>query len=141
VRNLSPSGALLDGGSLPAPGAKVRLLRGALSAHGEIAWQSGEQAGVRFAEPIGVAEWVKRVGHPGQQRVDEAIAALRGRDPVARSGDKPAAPSLDGIAAEIHAICERLAGSSSMTVELAEELVKLDTLAQAIRRLAPDCAP
>jgi hypothetical protein len=38
VRNLSPHGALVDGGSLPPAGASVRLVRGDLSAEGEIAW-------------------------------------------------------------------------------------------------------
>ena len=133
VRNMSRSGALLDGGSLPPEGAKVRLIRGELSAEGEIAWQRGGHAGIRFSGEVEVGVWVKRVGHAGQERVDSAIAALRRNEPVAVDAQ---APSLARIGAELQAICERLAGSVTMTVEFGEDLVKLDTLAQTIQQLS-----
>ena len=133
VRNLSARGALLDGGSLPPAGARVRLLRGELSAEGEVAWTAHGHAGIRFAGQIDVGAWVKRLGHPGQQRVDEAVAALRRDRPLP---DPEPAPSLGSIGAGLDAICERIAGSSAMTVELAEELVKLDALARAVQQLA-----
>ena len=131
VRNLSAHGALLDGGSLPPAGARVRLLRGELSADGLVAWTAHGHAGVRFAREIDVGAWVKRLGHPGQQRVDEAIAALRREQPVP---DPEPSPSLNAISAELDSICERLAGSPAMTVEFAEELVKLDALARALQQ-------
>ena len=132
VRNLSAHGALLDGGSLPPAGAPVRLLRGELSADGQVAWAAHGHAGIRFAGEIDVGAWVKRLGHPGQQRVDEAVAALR-RDH--RLPDPEPSPALSAIGAELDAICERLAGSPAMTVEFAEELVKLDALARALQQM------
>jgi hypothetical protein len=142
VRNLSPHGALVDGGSLPPAGASVRLVRGDLSAEGEIAWQTGGQAGMRFAGEIDVSLWVKRtdhpgrqrVGHPGQQRVDNAIAALRTHEPTPRDANNAEPASLARISAELDEICERLAGSPAMTVELGEELMKLDALARALQQ-------
>jgi hypothetical protein len=136
VRNLSSQGALLDGGSLPSPGARVRLVRGDLSAEGEVAWQTGGQAGLRFAGEINVNEWVKRVGHPGQQRVDTVIAALRDDVATPANADVVEPPSLARVSQELNEICERLASSPGMTVELGEELVKLDSLAHALRQLA-----
>lgn len=133
VRNMSHRGALLDGGSLPQTGAKVRLVRGELSAEGSIAWQHDGQAGIRFAGEIDVASWVKKVGHTGQQRVDNAIAALRRHDAVPDFAAQ--APSLERISLELQVICDRLAGSPTMTAEFGEELVKLDTLAQTLRQL------
>jgi hypothetical protein len=133
VRNMSRNGALMDGVSLPPQGARVRLVRGELSAEGEIAWQREGHAGIRFTGEVEVGAWVKKIGHVGQQRVDNTIAALRRNEPVRIDGQ---APSLARISAELQAICECLAGSPTMTVEFGEELVKLDTLAQTLQQLA-----
>ena len=133
VRNLSSRGALLDGVSLPPAGVRVRLLRGELSAEGQVAWATHGHAGIRFAGDIDVAAWVKRLGHPGQQRVDEAVAAMRRDQPLPEPDDHISA-SLGAISAELDAICERLAASPDMTVDLAEELVKLDALARALQQ-------
>jgi hypothetical protein len=135
LRNLSTRGALLDGPSLPPAGSRVRVLRGELSADGEIAWQDQSQAGLRFSGEIEVEKWVQRIGHRGQQRVDETVAALRAheRAPLTeRSGD----PSLAELSEELDRICQRLADSPAMTVELAEELLRLNGLAGSLQRLA-----
>lgn len=134
VRNMSQRGALLDGSSLPSAGTKVRLARGELSAGGNIAWQRDGQAGIRFVGEIDISSWVKKVGHTGQQRVDNAIAALRRHEPVPDFDMQ--APSLERISLDLQLICDRLGGSPTMTVEFGEELVKLDTLAQTLRQLA-----
>jgi hypothetical protein len=135
VRNMSRTGALLDGGSLPAAGMRIRLVRGELSAEGEVAWQHDGQAGIRFSAEIDVAAWVKKIGHSGQQRVDNAFAALRRQEALPAYAE--AQPlSLARIGVELQAICERLAGSAVVTVEFGEELVKLDTLAQRLQQLA-----
>jgi hypothetical protein len=136
VRNLSPRGALLDGGSLPPPGASVRLIRGDLSVEGEIAWQVHGQAGIRFSGAIDVAVWVKKIGHTGQQRVDDTIAAFRSNSPLPAHTHSVQPLSLACISHELDAVCERLAGSAAMVAELGDELVKLDTLAQNLRELA-----
>jgi hypothetical protein len=135
VRNMSQHGALLDGGSLPPAGARVRLIRGELSVDGEIAWQHDCQAGISFSGEIDVGAWVKKVGHTGQQHVDDAIAALR-RNQALPANSGPQTPSLARIGEELHAICERLASSPVITVEFGEELVKLDTLAQTLQQLS-----
>jgi hypothetical protein len=127
---------LLDGGSLPPAGAKVRLVRGGLSADGEIAWQREDQAGLHFSGAIDVGAWVKRTGHTGQQRVDDAIAAIRRQEPAPAYVESAPAPSLSLLSEELQMICERLSSSAALTTELGEDLVKLDTLAQRLRRLA-----
>ena len=45
VRNLSTRGAFVDGNSLPSAGASFRLVRGQLSADGEVAWAAHGHAG------------------------------------------------------------------------------------------------
>jgi hypothetical protein len=46
------------------------------------------------------------------------------------------APSLGRISDELDGICGRLSASSSMTIEIGEELVKLDALARALQQIA-----
>jgi hypothetical protein len=136
LRNLSLRGALLEAPSLPPAGSKVRLVRGDLSAEGEIAWQKGGIAGLSFSEDIDVPQWVRRIGHRGQQRVDEALAALRAHKPARSVDDRQKSASLARMSAELDSICERLALFPEMNVDFAEELLKLDVLAQNLRRLS-----
>jgi hypothetical protein len=142
VRNLSSRGALVDGGSLPSAGTTVRLMRGELSAEALVAWEAEGHAGIRFAAEIDVPEWVKQLGHPGQQRVDSAVEALRRNQPQPQPSNAEAAnaPSLVRISEELDAVCERLAASPAMTVEIGEELVRLDALARTLERLASEQA-
>lgn len=136
LRNLSARGALLEAPALPPTGSKVHLVRGELSAEGEIAWQKDGVAGLRFCGEIDAAQWVRRIGHRGQQRVDEAMAALRAHKPARSVDDRDKSASLVRMSAELDAISERLALFPEMNVDFAEELLKLDALAQNLRRLS-----
>jgi len=134
VRNLSARGALLEGPGLVRAGTRVRLMRGSLAADGEIAWDADRQAGIRFNGTIDVAAWIKRVEHSGQQSVDAVVATLRSEAP-ASAGFDPQKPSLARIVLELDSICERLAGSPSMSVEVGEELVRLEALARTLEQI------
>jgi hypothetical protein len=136
IRNISARGALVDGRTLPPVGTPVRLTRGRFSAVGQLAWAGEGQAGVNFDCEIDVPSWVQRVGHGGQQRVDGVIAALRSgvRPPEAHHGG--ADLSLGEISAALDETCERLAQTPIMSIAFGEELIKLDSLAQSLRRLA-----
>ena len=135
IRNLSSHGALLDGNSLPTAGSSVRLVRGELNVRGRIAWEGRGQAGISFDEQIEVDQWVRRVGHAGQQRVDSLISALRRDEKNVEARGDAMLPSLVEISSELDQICARLASTPEMTIKLAEELLRLDALAQALRQL------
>jgi hypothetical protein len=135
IRNISARGALVDGPTFPALGASVRLMRGRLLAAGQIAWAGAGQAGLNFDREIDVASWVQRAGHGGQERVDGVVAALRSGAPVRRDRHE-ASETLSGISGALDQICERLTQSGRMSLELGEELLKLDAVAQSLRRLA-----
>jgi len=138
IRNLSSVGALVDGTSLPPVGAKVSLLRGHLSASGEIVWQEKTNCGIRFDHAINVIDWVQRPGHSGQQRVDGIVAAIRNSSHVPRElqqaseGDE----TLAEISRALDQICERLARVPNMSIEMGEELLKLDAIGQSLRKIA-----
>ena len=135
-----PGGALLEGDGLPGDAVGVLLERGQLSVHGEIAWRSGMQCGMRFDAEISVDDWVKRVGHPGQQAVDRAVASLKKTESPSGEPAKRALPvakfhSIKSICGALDATCERLASSEEMSVELAEEVLKLHGITQALRSM------
>jgi hypothetical protein len=133
IRNISKGGALLDGTNLPGEGSRISLRRAHLSAEGDVAWQADDLRGIRFRSEIDVREWVGLKGHAGQQRVDQTIAAIRRAEPM--PDPAPALESIDSIAAALEQICERLASSPGLSDEVADEILHLDSIAIALRRV------
>jgi hypothetical protein len=134
VRNISSTGALIDGQTFPAEGSIVQLRRGSLTADGQIVWLSEDQCGVRFATEVDVDKWVKRPGHSGQERVDNIVNLVqRGRSPgsdMMGSSDD----SLSAIGLALSQICDRLSASATMVADFPEELLALDSIAQRLRQ-------
>jgi hypothetical protein len=52
LRDLSLSGALIEGADLPRPGSSLFLIRGMLEISGRVAWRSGDRAGLEFHTPL-----------------------------------------------------------------------------------------
>jgi len=73
IRNLSASGALIEGANLPAAGAAVTIRRGGLSVEGALAWRSSNQAGVGFASNISVPAWLPKNGGSKQSAIDRLM--------------------------------------------------------------------
>lgn len=137
IRNISSRGALVEGAALPSVGAQVRLLRGRLTAEGQITWLGHGSGGVHFDRDIDVGSWVRRVGHSGQQRIDKVVAAIR------RTRELPVGlqvasdtETLGQLCAALDDICERLAGERNMSIGFAENLLRLDAIAQSLRRMS-----
>jgi hypothetical protein len=83
IRNLSESGALIDGAALPEAGAALVLRRLELEIGAMTVWRKDGRCGIRFDGTIFVDEWVSGVRKPsrspgsGQTRVDSIQAAIR----------------------------------------------------------------
>ena len=121
IRNLSETGAALEGEALPAPGTAIILRRLDLAVAGMVVWASGERCGVHFDSPTPVGEWV--TGHRGagerladQARVDliQAVA----RTGVAEIAGTPA-PAAAGVEVELDS---RLASEIGFVRDLIERL-------------------
>jgi hypothetical protein len=115
VRNLSVHGALLEGADLPT-GTTAFLRRGSLRVAGVIAWRDRTHCGIRFQS--------------------SAIAHIRGGAagpgaPLFSSRSKQ--ELLASASAELLQISERIAAMPGMSIELAEELMKLDALAHSLK--------
>ena len=108
IRNLSETGALLEGAGLPDAGMKLVLARGDLHVSAVVAWAAGGRRGVRFDGPTPVHEWtggakpkpLDCTGLRDQRRVDAHQAEARadaasGRALRDTAGIAPAAVSPD----------------------------------------------
>lgn len=134
IRNISPTGALLDGAGLPPEGSVIHLRRGSLTVDGEVAWQKDGLCGVRFDAGVVVNDWVRRTEHKGQARVDEMVALVRNA-PSALGGaaaTQESADSLRSISADLTSSCERLASLPDVVAACGEEILRLDAIAQRL---------
>lgn len=140
VRNLSVGGALLEGARLPVEGAAAELRRGSLNAAGEVAWSQGGFCGLQFAGAVEVDEWIRRVGPEHQQRIDAAIASHRSgtiADAHLAVLNRPKVQAtLDATSIDLLKIAERIASMPDCTIELAEEILKIEAAAQTLRSVA-----
>lgn len=141
IRNISSHGALIDGAKFPGQGTKVCLSRGILTVAGQLAWQDGHYGGITFDTQIDVDSWTQRTGHRGQQRVDMLVTALKRSEPVPEHLEAAMPTSLAQMSAELNEVCERLANLPGMSATLAEELVRLDSLAQRLGAFARTLEP
>ena len=135
VRNISVRGALIDGVTVSLNDSDVRLRRGDLAASGQVAWQVNDQCGIRFDVEIDPTAWIKRIGHPGQRRVDQIIAGLRDEAFADECHDGPTG-AVDEIASELSILSDRLldaARGSPTEVELSQLKELASRLHDAIR--------
>jgi hypothetical protein len=118
VRNISTSGALIEGAIAPGPGATVTLMRGSLQVSATILWKLDRQAGIAFSSPLQVADWMPLKAGAHQGQVDGMIDTIR-----SGTGDRPGGPMdrrPDSLDTELRALRSEIA-------QLGDALVK-DTL-------------
>jgi hypothetical protein len=64
LRDLSATGAMIEGHRVPPVGTDILLQRGSLEVFGTIVWTKGEQAGVEFDQPLTETELWMQVNAP-----------------------------------------------------------------------------
>jgi len=77
IRDLSPTGAMIEGAALPEPGAIFQLVRGTLIVHGLVVWTGTRRCGLQFSGTVDVAQWRHYTTHVEQQRVDEIVRVMK----------------------------------------------------------------
>lgn len=142
IRNLSPAGAMIEGTELPGAGTAVRLTRGSLSAAGELLWIDETRAGLRFAAPVTVANWLPGGARSsGQQRVDRMVLEARAQLSTAATDAAPTAPSRPdyaAIARSLTAASEALLADPEVAERHLDVLQTIDIAAQALGCLIDD---
>jgi hypothetical protein len=145
IRNVSQTGALIEGPGLPSAGQQVLLRRGRISIQGVIVWRLERRAGLKFASAVSVDDWLPRAQRaPGQQFVDELVHYAKcGSDvsilPSQRASDQRAMGAADEmlrVGRMIGQIVEDLSGDPIMMERHATALLMLDTASQTLSELA-----
>lgn len=77
IRNISSTGALVEGIFIPGPGSLVQLVRGGLIVHGLVAWSTEGRCGLKFSGKVDVQQWRASPGNGEQQRVDEIVRLVK----------------------------------------------------------------
>lgn len=106
VRNMSLSGALIEGAVLPDLDEPVTLRRGSLEAQARIVWRVDRKAGVAFSATVHIADWLSRKADSHQARVDDMVRGIRsGSDQPEPALSAPRPASINATAhAELAAL-------------------------------------
>ncbi|ASP29571.1 hypothetical protein A3726_07505 [Erythrobacter sp. HI0037] len=149
VRNMSASGALVEGSTLPHPGTQCLLNRGEIALEAEVVWMKFGKAGLRFAQRADVAQWLPS-GRRSQSDVDDAVRQAKAAQaapvpPHSRTVPPQAAPlfatelsreDVGQTAAAIEQLADQLAGDPDVVARYMTKLQSLDIAAQTLRKLA-----
>ena len=119
VRNLSASGALVEGAGLPPDGSAIVLRRGTLEAVGSVAWVGLGKAGLAFSEPVAVAGWLPTKEAKRQTQIDQIAFEVKQATRVAAA---IALPVIDGGAMSMTAVVAELAALRTDLVRLGDKL-------------------
>jgi hypothetical protein len=141
LRDLSDSGAKVEGSLLPKVGAIAQVTRGNLTVSGAVVWREPGSCGLRFTHPVSPEDWVPNRMARDQLQVDGMVA--ESRLGVGDRNEPAAAPMVDGLPkhlSEEMAYVARLLESlgddlSADPVVIARHMVKMQSLDIAIQIL------
>jgi hypothetical protein len=100
IRNMSETGAMIDGAALPHVGSVLTLRRLEVDIGATVIWHANGRCGIRFDGLVSVDEWVAgkpqahRFGEVGQARVDAIQAAIRSGAPLPQEISPTNQPSI-----------------------------------------------
>lgn len=144
LRDVSSTGASMEGPRLPAAGETVLLERGAIRVRANVVWRQERRCGINFERPVLVAEMMRRVG-PGssaqQARIDTVQRKLRAGTFVASPTADRVSPPTDlradfGYACRlVEAVGDELTGDAYILSRYGSTLQKLDELMQLLKKI------
>lgn len=141
IRNLSVSGARIEGAPSVNEGTNAVLRRGSLKVNCTVRWIRGGNCGLQFAIPINVFEWVGRI-KPHQERVDEIVAGIRAgvgsgltdqwrnSDPIDRYA------ALTNLSEDLRQLGDKMVRDDHVFERYYEDLQRIDVAADEFERLA-----
>jgi hypothetical protein len=133
IRNLSETGALIEGSALPEKGSALVLHRSSFHIGATVAWSGGGRCGIHFDRPISVPQWTGKAipspaggsGFRDQRRVDAFQAEARAA-PTVPSPAPPAATRAAGEESRLDMrdrLADELAFVRRLLDSLGDELV------------------
>lgn len=143
VRNLSSTGALIEGAGLPATGTNVTLRRGESTASGIIVWCSNGKAGLKMDGQVDVSAWMPR-GREHQNSLDHAVEEIRKEAALNIVAAEPKQSSLVSsqellsLADAIGKLADDLSDDDGIVMRFRTKLQTLDIVTQVLRKLAAE---
>lgn len=138
VRNLSPTGALVEAERLPRSGTPVELRRGSLTAMGTVIWKRAGKAGVEFLNQTDPKLWLP--SGTGAGAIDNAFQVFKGVPaPVFKAPEPSAAittEDVEAVAAMLDDLSATFAGDAGISYNYAAKLQALEIASQMLRKLA-----
>ena len=149
LRDVSATGALMDGPVLPKVGESVLLERGTIRVTATVIWRHDRRCGVHYDHVVPVAEMMRRVGAGSsaqQARIDQVQRQLRSGYvapmPAAPAPAPRALRSDFGYACRlVETVGDELARDAYVLSRYGPTLQKLDELMQLLRRLEAGALP
>lgn len=150
VRNMSPTGAMVESSVTPSPGTTVDLMRGSLLARGTVVWSSANRCGVRFSSEVSVKDWLAAPTKVQQQRVDEIVALVKaggadlGREDGGARDPRTHEQLVDDVGAVVSLMQDLeddLAASDETLERHGMKLQNLDIAMQMLRAVAGELTP
>lgn len=143
IRNMSPSGALIEGPLLPRTGTTFSLCRADTTLTGRVAWSTGNRAGLSFDGRAVVADWLPST-NAGQRATDQAVQLakaekLAGLLPSSQSPLPTSAilaRDLTAMAAMLDQLADELSSDPQVVAKYMTKLQVLDIAGQALRTVA-----
>jgi hypothetical protein len=145
IRNMSSSGALVEGNVVPPTGSAARLVRGALAENALVAWSAQGRCGLKFPRQIEVERWLAPPANGEQQRVDELVGIVRAGAvpfPHSKLGPPGAGTGYDAaaklaedicrISALLDSLADDLASDASLVARHGDRLQNLDIAVQML---------
>lgn len=151
LRDLSTTGARIEGSRLPEVGATMQITRGSLQENGTVIWRNPKGCGVRFDKPVVLNDWMPGLVARDQNVVDEMVAAVRSGDsdvlpfpsslappPVPLNGMLPQrlAEELAYVGRLLESLGDDLCNEPLVVMRHAEKLQNLDISAQILGHVA-----
>lgn len=148
IRNMSPSGALIEGPALPTEGMACCLSRADMELDANVVWVRANKVGLKFRQRAHIADWYPAARRT-QSEVDAAVAQARAElaSPVRATTAEasPQAPimasalSADEVRATadaLAALADDLADEPAVVARFMAKLQTLDIGVQTLRKLA-----
>lgn len=123
IRNISETGAMIEGAPFPSLGSLVQLVRGGLIVHALVAWATEDRCGLKFSGCVDVQQWRAGPTNGEQQRVDDIVRLVKAGAvplPVPYLA-QPAEPSCSEVD-EAAVICGDLKRAAALLASLGEAL-------------------
>jgi len=144
IRNMSSTGALIEGAAMPDGGSSVRLIRGSLMIPAEVVWSAAGRCGLRFAGAVSVKEWLAPPSNREQKRVDSTVRVIKAGAiplPVGAESHDASSPlelflDLRGASKLLEGHCEELLGDPQALLRYGDKLQNLDIVLQTIGAVA-----